>query len=164
MNSETENRAAPIGLSGAEATKRLVVAGRNEMQRPRRLSVWSSIGTQLRDPLIVVLLVASVLTLATGDLVDAAVIAIVIVVNSTVGVTQELRADRAVTALSQLAVPTVRVRRDGIETTVNAATLVHGDIVLLGEGDVVPADGELLEAAAFMVDESALSGESVAVG
>jgi Ca2+-transporting ATPase len=124
--------------------------------------VWSSTGAQLRDPLIVVLLAASVLTVATGDFVDAAVIAIVIVANSTVGVTQEVRADRAVTALSQLTAPTVRIRRDGNETTVDSATLVHGDIVLLGEGDVVPADAEVLEAAAFMVDESALSGESVA--
>jgi Ca2+-transporting ATPase len=161
VSSETEIPGA-FGLSSAQAAERLVLVGRNEIRRPGRLSVWSSIGAQLRDPLIVVLLAASVLTVATGDFVDAAVIAIVIVANSTVGVTQELRADRAVTALSQLTAPTVRVRRDGNETMVDSATLVPGDIVLLGEGDVVPADAAVLEAAVFMVDESAISGESVA--
>ena len=84
--------------------------------------------------------------------------------NSTVGVVQELRADRAVTALSQLSTPAVRVLRDGLETKIPASGLVRGDVVLLGEGDVVPADGTVLEASALLVDESALTGESVPVG
>jgi len=152
------------GLSSAEAAARLAARGPNEVRVQGRLSVWSSIGVQLRDPLIVVLLAAAVLTVATGDWVDAAVIAIVVVANSTVGVAQELRADRAVIALSQLAAPTVRVRRDGDESTVEAAVLVPGDVVLLGEGDVVPADALIREAAGLLVDESALTGESVPAG
>jgi high-affinity K+ transport system ATPase subunit B len=120
--------------------------------------VWSSVAAQLRDPLLLVLLAASVLTLATGDFVDAGVIAIVVAANTTVGMAQELRADRAVSALSRLTAPTVRVRRDGSEARVDAASLVPGDIVLLGEGDVVPADGVVLEAAALLVDEAALLG------
>ena len=119
---------------------------------------------QLRDPLIMVLLAACALTLATGDLTDAAVIALVVLVNSAVGVAQELRADRAVTALSQLNAPAVRVRRDGSETRIPASDLVPGDVVFLGEGDVVPADGAVLEASALLVDESALTGESVPIG
>jgi Ca2+-transporting ATPase len=152
------------GLSSAEAAHRLASFGPNEVARRGRVSVWSSIGMQLRDPLIVVLLAACALTIATGDLTDAAVIALVVLVNSTVGVAQELRADRAVTALSELTAPAVRVRRDGHEMRVPTHDLVRGDLVVLGEGDVVPADAVVLDASALLVDESALTGESVPVG
>lgn len=150
-----------VGLSDAEASRRLAEAGPNEVRQRPRLSVWASIGTQLRDPLVVVLLASCALTLLTGDRIDAAVIAIVVVANSCVGVTQELRADRAVVALSQLTVPLVRIRRGGVERTAAATTLVRGDIVLLGEGDVVPADAAVVEASSLMVDESMLTGEAV---
>ena len=152
------------GLTTAEAAARLEAVGRNEVRQRGRISIWSSIGLQLRDPLIVVLLAACVLTLLTGDLTDAAVIAFVVVVNTAVGVTQEVKADRAITALAQLSAPVVRVRRDGAELAVPAATLVPGDVVLLGEGDVVPADCDLVETSSLLVDESAVTGESVAVG
>ena len=152
------------GLTMAEAAQRLARVGSNELSQRGRISVWSSIGLQLRDPLIVVLLAACALTLMTGDFTDAAVIAFVVVVNTAVGVTQEVRADRAITALAQLSAPMVRVLRDGRETSVPTAELVPGDVVLLGEGDIVPADCELLEASSLLVDESALTGESIAVG
>jgi P-type Ca2+ transporter type 2C len=159
MKEMTATRAQ--GLSSSEAEARLLRAGPNRVELQGRLSVWSSMATQLRDPLILVLLGAAVLTVATGDFVDAIVIGIVVVANSTVGVAQELRADRAITALAGLAAPTVRVRRDGTEITVESAMVVPGDVVLLGEGDVVPADAVILEAASLLVDESALTGESV---
>jgi Ca2+-transporting ATPase len=152
------------GLSQAEADRRLQQVGPNEIRQRGRISVWSSIGLQLRDPLVVVLLAACTLTLLTGDYADAAVIAFVVLVNTAVGVTQEVKADRAITALAQMSAPVVRVRRDGVETSVPAAELVPGDVVVLGEGDVVPADCDLLEASSLLVDESALTGESVAVG
>ncbi len=152
------------GLTRTEAAQRLEDIGPNEIRQRGRISVWSSIGLQLRDPLIIVLLAACALTLLTGDYTDAAVIAFVVLVNTAVGVTQEVRADRAITALAQLSAPVVRVRREGMETSVPAAELVPGDVVLLGEGDIVPADCDLLEASSLLVDESALTGESVAVG
>ncbi|MEO6629375.1 MAG: cation-transporting P-type ATPase, partial [Aquihabitans sp.] len=95
MGSEVAATTTPVGLSSAEAARRLAAIGQNEIRIGGRLSVWSSVGAQLRDPLILVLLAAAALTVATGDFVDAAVIAIVVAANSTVGVTQELRADRA---------------------------------------------------------------------
>jgi Ca2+-transporting ATPase len=153
-----------IGLTMTEAARRLEQSGPNEVRQRGRISVWSSIGLQLRDPLIVVLLAACILTLLTGDFTDAAVIAFVVIVNTAVGVTQEVKADRAITALAQLSAPVVRVRRDGGETSVPAADLVPGDVVLLGEGDIVPADCDLLETSSVLVDESALTGESIAVG
>ena len=155
---------ASTGLSTQEAEQRLREVGPNEVRQRGRVSVWSSIGVQLRDPLIVVLLAACVLTLATGDLTDAAVIAIVVLVNTAVGVFQGIKADRAITALAQLNAPSVRVRRDGVEVALPSAQLVPGDIVALAEGDIVPADCDLLETSSLLIDESALTGESIAVG
>ena len=154
---------ASIGLSTAEATRRLSTVGPNEVRQRGRISVWSSVGVQLRDPLVAVLLAALALTLATGDLTDATVIGVVVALNTTVGVFQEVRADRAITALAQLTAPTVRVRRDGVDVSVPSASLVPGDVIALGEGDIVPADCDVLEASSLLVDESALTGESIAV-
>jgi len=152
------------GLSTLEATRRLQELGPNEVRQRGRISVWSSVGVQLRDPLVMVLLAACVLTLATGDLTDAAVIGIVVLVNTAVGVFQEVKADRAITALAQLTAPSVRVRRDGVDVSLPSAELVPGDVIALGEGDIVPADCDLLEASSLLIDESALTGESIAVG
>ena len=93
------------GLSAAEAPGRLARYGPNELPRARRTPLWRLVGGQLRDPLILVLLAAVVLTIATGDLADASVIVLVIVVNTAVGVTQEVKASQAIAALSDLAAP-----------------------------------------------------------
>ena len=116
---------------------------------------------QVRDPLVVVLLVAAVLTLATGDWTDAGVILLVIVVNTAAGMTHEVKAGQAIAALSELTAPEARVLRDGEQRAIPAAEVVAGDLLVLAEGDIVPADGAVVEAAALLVDESALTGESV---
>ncbi len=156
--------AVDTGLSTAEVVRRREQSGPNQVARRGRVSVWSSAAAQLRDPLIVVLLVACALTVLAGDLSDTVVIALVVVVNTTVGIVQELRADREITALAELTAPHVRVRRDGREQMVPSPDLVPGDVVLLAEGDVVPADCEVVESSALLVDEAALTGESVPVG
>lgn len=104
--------------------------------------MWRRVLQQLRDPLILVLLVAAAGTIATGDLSDAAVILLVITVNTLVGVVQEVRAEAAVMALSAMSAPVARVVRGGKERSVPAAEVVPGDLVLVAEGDIVPADGE----------------------
>ena len=151
------------GLSTVEAHRRLVDVGPNEIPPPTRVSPLSGTLAQLRDPMIMVLLAACALTLLTGDFADAAVIGLVVVANTAVGVAQEIRADHAIAALAQLSTPKVRVRRDGVEQALPASTLVPDDVVLLAEGDVVPADCLVLDSSALLVDESALTGESVAV-
>jgi Ca2+-transporting ATPase len=151
------------GLSGSEAAARLTRYGPNVVARRKPVPLWRRVTAQLRDPLIVVLLVAAVLTVATGDWSDAVVVLLVIVVNTAVGVSQEARADEAVAALANLSAPRARVRRDGEQQEIPAADVVPGDVILLGEGDVVPADAQVLEAAVLLVDESALTGESVPV-
>ncbi|WP_433190145.1 cation-translocating P-type ATPase [Actinoallomurus sp. CA-150999] len=151
------------GLSSAEAAARLTRDGPNLLPQTRPTRLWRRVAAQLRDPLIMVLLVAAVLTAATGDWTDMAVIVLVIVVNTSVGVGQEVRADRAITALAELTAPTARVVRDGTQRSVPAAEVVVGDLLILAEGDIVPADARLVEAAALLVDESALTGEAVPV-
>ncbi|WP_199512097.1 cation-translocating P-type ATPase [Nucisporomicrobium flavum] len=155
--------AGVLGLSSAEAAGRLAQDGPNSLPAHPRVPVWRRVLAQLRDPLIIVLLVAIALTVATGDWTDAAVIALVIVVNTGVGVVQEVKADQAITALATMTAPEARVLRDGEQRLVPAADVVAGDLLVLAEGDIVPADATVVEAAALLVDESALTGESVPV-
>ncbi|MFD8141535.1 cation-translocating P-type ATPase [Streptomyces sp. NPDC059708] len=148
------------GLTRAEAERRLARYGRNEAPAPRPTPLHRRILAQLRDPLILVLLGAALLTIAIGDHPDAVVIALVVVVNTTAGVAQEVRADRAVAALSALSAPRARVLRDGVPHEVPTALVVPADTLLLGEGDIVAADACLTEASALLIDESMLTGES----
>ncbi|MEC4570203.1 cation-translocating P-type ATPase [Streptomyces virginiae] len=158
----TRTAAVPTepGLTQAEAERRLACYGRNEVAPPRPTPLHERVLAQLRDPLIMVLLGAALLTIAIGDHPDAVVIGLVVVFNTTVGVAQEVRADRAVAALTALSAPHARVLRDGATHEVSAALVVPGDRLLLGEGDIVAADAEVTEASALLVDESMLTGES----
>ncbi len=100
--------------------------------------MWRRVLQQLRDPLVLVLLVAAALTIATGDLSDASVILLVLTVNTVVGVVQEVRAEQAVAALSAMNAPAARVVRDGEERSVAASEVVPGDLVLVAEGASSP--------------------------
>ncbi|MER6102953.1 cation-translocating P-type ATPase [Streptomyces sp. NPDC001832] len=153
----------PRGLAGPEAERRLAEHGRNEVAKARGTPLHGRVLAQLRDPLIMVLLGAALLTVVIGDHPDAVVIGLVIVFNTTVGVAQEIRADHAVEALSVMSAPSARVLRDGTAREIAAAVVVPGDVLLLGEGDIVAADAKVLEASALLIDESMLTGESVPV-
>jgi P-type Ca2+ transporter type 2C len=155
--------AIPPGLSSAEAAARLARDGQNLLPAPRPVPLWRRIAAQLRDPLVLVLLAAAVLTIATGDWTDASVILLVVAVNTSVGVAQEVKAGQAIAALTELAAPEARVLRDGEQHQIPAADVVVGDLLVLAEGDIVPADAIVVEAAALLVDEAALTGESVPV-
>jgi Ca2+-transporting ATPase len=150
-------------LTAAEAERRLAEHGRNEAAEVRSAPLYSRVVAQFGDPLIMVLLGAALLTILIGDHADAVVIGLVIVFNTTVGVAQEIRADHAVAALSAMSAPSSRVLRDGSARQIAAAVVVPGDVLLLGEGDIVAADAELIEASALLIDESMLTGESVPV-
>ncbi|WP_202610350.1 cation-translocating P-type ATPase [Herbidospora solisilvae] len=151
------------GLSTREAAVLLKREGPNLPPQQPPTPLWRRIAGQMKDPLILVLLVAAALTAATRDWADMSVILLVVVVNTTVGVVQEVRADRAITALSRLTAPSARVVRDGAQTPVPAAEVVRGDLLVLAEGDVIPADAVVVESAGLLVDESALTGESVSI-
>lgn len=149
------------GLTGAEAAAALARHGPNRTPAARRITWWQRLALQLRDPLVVVLIAAAILTIVTGDHTDALIIAIVIVANTAVGLAQEIKADNAIAALQALTAPDARVIRDGVITTIPAKDVVPGDVIVVAEGDVVPADADLIEAAALLVDESSLTGESL---
>ncbi len=128
--------AAPAGLSTAEAARRLAADGRNVLPERHRVGLVRRVLLQLRDPLILVLLVAAALTVATGDWTDATVITAVIVINTSVGVAQEVKADRAIAALSTMTAPEARVLRDGRQQQVPAANVVVGDVLVLADDDL----------------------------
>lgn len=152
----------PRGLSSREADRRLAVYGPNEVRRRRRRSLLDELVGQLVHPLALLLWVAAVLAYAAGTPVLAAAIVAVIVLNAVFALLQERQAERAVEALARYLPGHARVVRDGRETTVAAAAVVPGDILLLGEGDKVPADARLTDGA-LEVDMSMLTGESLPV-
>ena len=151
------------GLTTAQAAARLAADGPNTVAAPPRRRLIGRVARQLADPLVALLLAAAVVTALLGDLPDTAVIVLVVVVNTLIGVVQEVRADAAIAALDRLASPTARVVRDGHDRIVPAAELVRGDLVRLEAGDIVPADLRLEEAQRAAFDESSLTGESVPV-
>ncbi|GIE29715.1 ATPase [Actinoplanes italicus] len=162
-NPITSADTAARGLSAAQAARRLAESGPNVVTAPPRLGIARRVGRQLADPLVALLMAAGLVTAALGDVPDTVIILMVVVVNTVIGVAQEVRADAAIAALDRLAAPSARVIRDGRDQVVPAAELVHGDHVRLEAGDVVPADLELTEAQRATFDESALTGESVPV-
>jgi len=151
------------GLSHEEVAARLAADGPNAVAKPRPRRLIARIGAQLADPLVTLLLAATVVTLVLRDWTDTAVIVLVVVLNTAIGVTQQVRADRAIAALDDLTAPTARVVRDGVDQTIPAADLVQGDHVRLEAGDIIPADILLEEAVRCQIDEAALTGESLPV-
>ncbi|HOF87769.1 MAG TPA: HAD-IC family P-type ATPase, partial [Armatimonadota bacterium] len=153
-------RARPAGLSPAEASARLLGAGPNVLQTAPGPNLLLRFFAQFRSPLVYMLLIATLISFATGHAVDAVVILIVLILNAVVGVAQEWRAEQALEALRRLAAPRARVLRDGVAQVIPAEDVVPGDLLLLDSGDRVAADARLLESSELQVDESALTGES----
>ena len=153
----------PEGLSSAAATERLDAYGPNEVERGGTRSPLDIFLTQFDSVLIWVLVAAAGLSVWAGHAVDAVLIAAIVLANGVFGFVQDYRAEESLAALRELAAPTATVRRDGQSVDVDATRLVPGDVVELTGGDVVPADGRLVESRSMEVDESALTGESVPV-
>lgn len=154
---------SPEGLAGEEARRRLAEHGPNELPEGPRGGPLTLVLAQFRDLMVLVLLGAAVVSLAVGDLQDAVVILVIVLLNAVIGAFQELRAEKAVQALRRLATPNARVLRDGEWRVVPASMVVPGDRLRIVAGDVVSADTRLLETTELAVDEAALTGESVPV-
>jgi P-type Ca2+ transporter type 2C len=151
------------GLVADEVRERRLRFGPNELKSKRKPPAILVFGRQFLSPLIYVLLVAAVVSLVIGHYVDAVVVFAVLLLNAFIGYFQETQAEKAMEALTEMAAPKARVRRDGKIETLPAKELVPGDIILLEAGDKTPADARLLEAANLKVNESALTGESMPV-
>ena len=164
------------GLSSAEAQRRLEKFGPNQLASAPPVPKWKKFLAQFQDPLVYLLLAATVISLiawfiershgTAGEVLpfDAIVIILILIVNAVLGYIQEARAEQAVEALAQMTVPQTSVLRDGKIVHINTADVVPGDIVVLGEGDTVSADGRLFAAASLRIAEASLTGESVPVG
>ncbi|MDO8933785.1 MAG: HAD-IC family P-type ATPase, partial [Rhodocyclaceae bacterium] len=151
------------GLSATEAAERLARHGPNQLASKPPRPAWLKFLDQFKNFLVIVLLGAAVLAGAVGELKDSIVIAIVVLLNATLGFYQEHRAEAALAALKNMLAPIARVRRDGHVALIPAVDLVPGDILLLEAGDRIPADARVLHAHAAEVAEAALTGESHAV-
>ena len=155
--------APDLGLSPEEAHRRLAIHGPNRLaERPPR-PPWLKFLDQFRSLLVLILLAAGLLAGAVGEIKDAVVIVLVVLINASLGFFQEHRAENALAALRNMLAPAARVRRGGEPRQIEADALVPGDILLLEAGDRVPADARVLHAHAAEVAEAALTGESHAV-
>jgi len=156
-----------MGLSAHEASQRLARDGSNELQTQAPSPAWRHLLAQFQDPLIYLLLLAVVVTLAVWGLegwvgwpIDALVILVIVLLNALLGFTQEARSQRAAAALVRLTTATSAVMRDGVPVRIPSAELVRGDVLMLAEGDRVGADARLLQANALRVQQASLTGES----
>jgi Ca2+-transporting ATPase len=152
------------GLSAEEAERRLAEVGPNALRQRAGPGYVRIAARQLADPLVLLLVAAAVVSAAIGEGTEAAVIAAIVVLNGVLGFVQEAGAERAVLALGEAIERVVSVVRDGSEVRVPVEEVVPGDLLVLREGDRVPADARVVRSEHLEVDESALTGESVPVG
>lgn len=168
------------GLSSEEAKRRLEKFGANELASAPPVPKWKKFLQQFQDPLVYLLLAATAISLVAwiiekvnaapgaegGEALpfDAIVIVLILIVNAVLGYVQEAKADEAVNALSEMTAPTSNVLRNGRVERIATTDIVPGDVLVLGEGDTVPADGRLFAAASLRIAEASLTGESVPVG
>ncbi len=158
LNTSLEN-----GLSNDEVQMRLAQYGKNEID-DRQQRKWPGIlAAQLKSSLVVLLMIAVIISIVLGETTDAIAIMAIIILNTILGFWQDYSAEKSLAELKKLSVPEVTVRRAGNTETINVAQLVPGDVVLLQTGYFVPADCRLISASGLLIDESALTGESVAV-
>lgn len=154
------------GLSTQEAKQRLEEYGPNQLQGAEKESMLKRFLNQLRDPMIIVLLVAAVLSLVSSgfsDWADPIIILLIVIVNAVISITQEDNANKALEALRNMSAPLAKVLRDGEIIRISTDQLVPGDIIVLEAGDLVPADARILASANLKADEAAMTGESVPV-
>jgi calcium-translocating P-type ATPase len=151
------------GLTEAEAARRLAELGPNELPQRRRPAYVRLAARQLLDPLVLLLVAAAAVSFLIGDEIEAVAIGAIVLLNGLLGFAQEARAERAVLALRGTFDERARVLRDGSEREIPASEVVRGDVVVVREGDKVPADGRVASPERLEVDESALTGESLPV-
>ena len=151
------------GLTDEEVKRSREACGWNELTEGKKKSILQIFGEQYKDFLVLILIASAVISGILGDVESAAVIMIVITMNAVLGTVQTVKAEQSLQSLKKLSGPQAKVLRDGAVVLLPARELVVGDVILLEAGDMIPADGRLIENASLKVDESALTGESLAV-
>ncbi len=157
------------GLSSEEANQRLLKNGKNKLKEEEKQTLLQRFFTQLKDPMLIILLMAAAVSAITGMLAgesewaEVIIILVVVLLNAILGVIQESKAEEAIEALQTMTAATCKVMRDGKMQVIHADEVVVGDVVLLEAGDSVAADGRIIENASLKIEEAALTGESVPV-
>ena len=151
------------GLTDEEVKRSREACGWNELTEGKKKSILQIFGEQYKDFLVLILIASAVISGILGDVESAAVIMIVITMNAVLGTVQTVKAEQSLQSLKKLSGPQAKVLREGAVVLLPARELVVGDVILLEAGDMIPADGRLIENASLKVDESALTGESLAV-
>ncbi|WP_010235784.1 calcium-transporting P-type ATPase, PMR1-type [Clostridium arbusti] len=149
------------GLSSEEAKKRLEKYGENKLSSKSKKTIFQIFFSQLKDPMIFILIAAAIISAFMGEISDSIIILVVIFINGIVGTIQEFRSEKAMEALKELSTPKAVVKRDGDLKEIPSEEVVPGDIVILDAGRYTPADLRLIESANLKIEESALTGESV---
>ena len=154
------------GLTSEEAERRLLENGKNKLEEGKKTPIWKRFLQQLTDPMTIILLVAAlisgIIAVTEGEpMTDVFIILAVVLINATLGVIQESKAEAAIEALKQMTAATSKVIRDGKQISVRSEDLVVGDVILLEAGDAIPADARLLESNSLKCEEAAMTGESV---
>ena len=148
------------GLTDADVSSRLLKYGPNEITAKRKTSAFHVFISQFTNFLVIILILASIVSFAVGETLDAAVIAAIIVLNAVFGFLQEMKAEKALESLKKFAVPHTTVIRDKKKAIVDAPRVVPGDILYIEAGSRIPVDARIIEFSNFKVDESVLTGES----
>ena len=151
------------GIDSGQAEQRLKEYGENVLEEAGRLQWWQVFLAQFKDLLVIILIGAAAVSMLTGDPESAMVIFAVLLLNAVLGTVQHQKAEKSLDSLKRLSSPEARVLRDGRSMTIPSALVVPGDILLLETGDMVAADGRLLEVYGLTVNESSLTGESLGV-
>ena len=157
------------GLSTAQAQERLAKHGPNKLKEGEKPTLLQRFLAQLKDPMLIILMIAAAVSALTGMLsgesewAEVIIIIAVVLLNAILGVVQESKAEAAIEALQTMTAATCKVIRDGKQMVIHSDELVPGDIVVLEAGDAVPADGRIIENASLKIEEAALTGESVPV-
>ena len=163
---ETLKTDVSTGLSTQEAEKRLTEYGANELEGKKQESLVKRFFAQMKDPMIIVLIAAAVLSLISSgfhDWIESGIIMLIVIVNAIISISQEDNANKALEALKKMSAPLAKVLRDGKIVHIETNLLVPGDIFELEAGDLVPADARILSCANLKADEAAMTGESVPV-
>lgn len=151
------------GLTTVQAKKLLVEIGPNEIIQKSKHTIFSIFVSQFTSILVILLIIAAITSLFLGHAIDGSFILLIVFLNAILGFAQEYKAEKAIEALKKMTISTVRVIRDGSEGEIDSRDLVPGDIIMLEEGDTVPADCLLIESLHLEVNEASLTGESFPV-
>ena len=151
------------GLTTGEVEIAIEKYGYNQLNEEKKLSTMQVFISQFKDFLVIILIIASIISIISGNVESAIVILVVIIINAILGTVQHLKAEESISSLKNLSAPKSKVLRDGEKVEVLSKYLVPGDIVFVEAGDVVPADGRVIESFSFLINESSLTGESEGV-